>query len=77
MFRHLQDQHPTLYNEAMKGSKKTRSGTAKAATVNTLQSCIDKTSYYDPTSQQAREMNKAVAYFLGYAALPYSGTPRL
>ena len=64
LFGHLQDQHPTLYKEAMKVYKKTRSGRANGATVNTLQSCIDKTSYYDPTSNQAREKNKAVAYFL-------------
>jgi hypothetical protein len=52
----LEDQHPIIYNKAMKGSKRTCSGTAKAATVNTIASCIDKTSYYEPTSKQAREM---------------------
>ena len=48
----------------MKESKRTHSGTAKAATVNTITSCIEKTSYYDPCSKQAKEMNKAIGYFL-------------
>ena len=64
MFPHLEDQHPALYNEVMKESKRTHSGTAKAATVNTITSCIEKTSYYDPCSKQAKEMNKAIGYFL-------------
>ena len=54
MFWHLEDQHPAFYNEVMKESKRTPSGTAKAATVNTITSCIDKTSYYDPSSKQAK-----------------------
>ena len=62
---------PFLYNKVMKRSKRTCSGMAKAATVNTITSCIDKTSYYDQTSKQAKEMNKAIAYFLAKDMQPY------
>ena len=75
-FQHLEDQHPNLYNEVMKESKRTRSGTAKAATVNTIISCIDKTSYYDSSSKQAKEMNKVVAFFLAKDVQPYHTVER-
>ena len=76
MFQHFEDQHPNLYNEVMKESKRTHSGTAKAATVNTIISCIDKTRYYDSSSKQAKEMNKVVAFFLAKDVQPYHTVER-
>ena len=69
---------PPFTIKVMKESKRTHSGTAKAATFNMITSCIDKNSYDDPStrSKQAKKINKAVAYFLAKDMQPYHTVER-
>ena len=73
MFVHLRDNHPTIHNQLVPKSaatKKRKLQDSAAANI-TLEAVIERSGYFNPSSKQAKEMNKAVAYYLAKDMQPY------
>ena len=67
LFAHLRERHPRAYKEANQGHQgnKNRNEASRSQGVQpTLETVVERSTYYDPKGAQAKELNHAVAYFL-------------
>ena len=67
LFQHLREHHPTIYAEVAPKAPKPSSG-AQAS----LSDVIAKSNKYSSSSAQAKELNRAVTYYLAKDAVPLS-----
>jgi len=64
--------HSDLYKEATQGKTDTSKGNEPATTQPTLTTVIEEGRKYDPKSLPAKELDRAVAYYIAKDMQPYS-----
>ena len=72
LFAHLRDAHPELHKEAIQGKTDMSKGKEPAATQPTLTAIVEKGRQYDLKSLPAKELDRAVAYYIAKDMQPYS-----
>ena len=64
---HLRERHPREYKEAnqgLQGNKNRNEASRSQGVQPTLETVVERSTYYNPKGSQAKELNHAVAYFL-------------
>ena len=70
LWQHLREHHPSVYAEI--SSHKAAKKPGECSTQLTLEESASKGTKYSSSSSQAKELNKAVTYFIAKDALPVS-----
>ena len=76
LFQHLREHHPMIYAEVAPKKLPKRGESSQSSTSNTTQvtlgELIAKSAMYSPSSPQAKELSRAVAYHIAKDAVPLS-----
>ena len=74
LWQHLREHHPSVYTEI--SSHKAAKKPCECSTQLTLEESTSKGTKYSSSSSQAKELNKAVTYFIAKDALPVSSVSK-
>ena len=76
LFQHLREHHPMIYAEVAPKKLPKRGESSQSSTSNTTQvtlgELVAKSAMYSPSSPQAKELSRAVAYHIAKDAVPLS-----
>ena len=80
LFQHLREHHPLIYAEAAPKAPRRAPKRGESSTSNTTQTTLGgivaKSAMYGPSSPQAKDLNRAIAYHIAKDAVPLSTVDR-